>query len=159
MKARSKFFGALLLLAIPLLMFPLSPMAVPAWAEDGHSSGLVVTPTSLAFSYQQGGTLPASQKLSVTNTRSTSFTVTKSSATWLAVSATSGTTPASITVSVRPGTLPAGTYNASLTFASRYSSVTVPVTLRISSSSATARLIVSPSSLAFGYQQGGTAPA
>jgi hypothetical protein len=114
----------------------------------------------LPFSYVQGGALPSSQTLSVsTGSRHRTFTVSKSSAAWLSIGPTSGTTPASVTVSVKPGTLAAGTYSATITVTAGGSSVRVPVTLNISAATQQASLRVSPSSLSFSYQQGGTAPA
>ena len=155
---RRKLSLFLLALACLALLGPgISGLATPAWAEDGSSSALTVTPTSLAFTYQRGGALPASQKLSVSYRYSTSFSVSKS-ASWLAVAPTSGTTPGSITVSVNPGALAAGTYNGSVTISSRHGNLTVPVSLKITSST-TSALVVTPTSLAFAFQQGGTTPS
>ena len=150
--------ATLVLLAIPFLVtaIPLSVLTTPAWAEGGSTS-IVVSPTSLAFSYQQGGALPSSQQLSVAAARSVSFSVSTSGGAWLSASPTSGTTPGSITVSVAPGSLAVGTYNASVTISTRRRSVTVPVTLTVTAPAA--KLVVSPSSLAFSFQQGGTVPA
>ncbi len=152
----------LLALGIALLLLPWlgGHSLVPAVRAEGSTSGLVVSPTSLAFSYQQGGTLPGSQTLTVTSKRNVSFTAAKSSgASWLSLSPTSGTTPGSIRVSVSPGSLAAGTYNASITISSRVGSVTVPVKLTVTATTSTAKLQVSPASLSFSYQQGGSAPA
>lgn len=151
-------FAGLSLLAISFIFSPSlqRTLVSPVWAYEGSSS-LAVSPSSLAFSYVQGGALPASQKLSVsTGTRHRSFTVSKSAA-WLSVSPTNGTTPASVTVSVKPGTLSAGQYSASVTISSGGSSYRVPVTLAITAQQAS--LKVSPTSLAFSYQQGGSVPA
>jgi len=52
----------------------------------------------------------------------------------LSVSRTSGSTPSSIGVSVNPGSLATGTYNASVQVSSSAGSVNVPVTLTITSS-------------------------
>jgi BACON domain-containing protein len=155
-KTKKKYAAALVLLAIPLLLFPslTGVLTSPARAEES-GSGLAVSPGSLAFSFQQGGTLPSPQSLSVTYRRTVSFTVSTSGAAWLVVSPTSGNTPGSIRVSVNPGNLGAGTYTASVRVSSRVGSVTIPVTLTVTSA---ARLVVSPTSLGFGYQQGGTLP-
>jgi len=126
-----------------------------AWAQE--RSTISVNPTSLAFSYTMGGTLPLAQNLTLSSHRSTSFTVSTSRASWLSVSKTSGTTPSSIAVSAKPGTLGAGTYNATVTVSSRYGTVPVPVTLTVKN--ATAKLVVSPNTLAFSFQQGGTVPS
>jgi hypothetical protein len=158
-KAKKKYVAAMVLLAIPLLVFPILAgfFTSPARADD-EESGLTVSPTSLTFSYQQGGTVPPPQSLSVTNSSTISYTDSTSGASWLAVSRTSGTTPSSIGVSVNPGSLAAGTYTASVLVSSNAGSRTVPVTLTVTSTSTT-RLVVSPTSLAFGYQQGGTVPS
>jgi hypothetical protein len=158
-KAKKNYAVALLLLAIPLLVFPILTgfFASPVRADD-EESGLAVSPGSLAFSYQQGGTAPPPQALSVTSTSTITFTDSTSGASWLSVSRTSGTTPSSIGVSVNPGSLAAGTYTASVQVSSNAGSITVPVTLTVTSTSTT-RLVVSPTSLAFGYQQGGTVPS
>jgi len=97
----------------------------------------VVNPTSLAFSYRQGGTVPSSQTVSVTSSSGSSigFTDSTSGASWLSVSRTSGSTPSSIGVSVNPGSLAAGTYTASVQVSSSAGSVTVPATLTVTSSS------------------------
>ncbi len=135
--ARNANCTALLLLALwTLVSCAGSSLATPALA-DAHksSSGVAVTPTSLAFGYQQGGSLPASQQLSVSSSRQTSFTVGTSGASWLAASPSSGSTPGTVTVSAKPGTLAAGTYNAAVNISSRYNAVTVPVTLTITAAS------------------------
>ncbi len=72
---------------------------------------LTVTPQTLSFSYQVGGSTPASQPITVSTTGpGVSFTVTPTSTgNWLSVDATSGTTPKTINVSVNPANLPLGT--------------------------------------------------
>ncbi len=135
-QAGKRFLAALVSLAIPLLVSPVTPSLItsPAWAESEHSSGLTVTPTSLSFTYQQGGTVPASQKLSVSSIRQVSFTDSTSGTAWLVASPSSGYTPGTITVSVKPGTLAAATYQSSVVISSKAGNVTVPVTLTVTSS-------------------------
>lgn len=157
-KARQRYIPVLLLLAIPLMVFPMLAafFGSPAWAEDDSPATLVVSPTSLTFTYQQGGTLPPSQSLSVTSGRTVSFADSTSGGSWFSVGSTSGTKPGSIRVSVHPGTLPVGNYTGSVLVSSRSGSVTVPVTLKIISAPT---IGVSPTSLRFSYQTGGTAPS
>jgi hypothetical protein len=128
---------ALVLLAIALLVYFVCPrlFASLVWADENPNPGLVVSPTSLAFGYQQGGTLPPSQSLSVksSNGATINFTDSTSGASWLSVSRTGGATPGSIGVSVTPGSLAAGSYTASVRVSSQVGSVTVPVTLTIRS--------------------------
>ncbi len=125
---RSAIF--LLLLAV---FFPWS-LSSAAWAADGSSTGLVVNPTSLAFTFQQGGTAPSSQTLSVSSRRTVGYTDSASGGSWLSVRSTSGTTPGSIPVAVNPGSLAPGTYKGSVLISSKVGSATVPVTLTITSS-------------------------
>ena len=120
-----------------------------------------VSPASLSFNYQSGGTVPASQSFAVSSSGSAlSYTV-STSATWLSATPASGTTPGNVSVSVTPGTLSAGTYTGSVTITSSGASnspKSVPVTLTITSAT-TPTLTVSPLSLSFTYQTGGSTPA
>ncbi len=152
----NKQFVVVLLLATPLLLALMLSrfIAGPAWAES--EGGFSVSPTSLSFTYQIGGTVPSAQRLYITNRTKVSFTVSLS-ASWLSANATSGTTPASIYISVRPKYLSAGTYTGSVKISSTAGSYTVPVKLTVTSSAGS--IAVTPTSLQFNYQQGGTAPS
>ena len=136
-----------------------SPVSVPVMLVVSAASPLTANPTSLSFTYQSGGTAPASQTVSlVSGTEAISFTAaatTTSGGSWLAISPTSGTTPQSITVSMQNySTLAPGVYNGSITVTPSVSNtVTIPVTLTVSS------LAVTPSSLSFSYTTGAAAPA
>jgi len=120
-----------------------------------------VSPASLSFNYQSGGTVPASQSFGVSSSGSAlSYTV-STSATWLSATPASGTTPGNVSVSVTPGSLSAGTYTGSVTVTSSGASnspKSVPVTLTVTSAT-TPTLTVSPLSLSFSYQTGGSTPA
>jgi hypothetical protein len=120
-----------------------------------------VSPASLSFNYQSGGTVPASQSFAVSSSGSAlSYTV-STSATWLSATPASGTTPGNVSVSVTPGSLSAGTYTGSVTITSSGASnspKSVPVTLTVTSAT-TPTLTVSPLSLSFSYQTGGSTPA
>ena len=150
------YLAALILLSISLLTFPLFRSLDSVWAATGGS--LNVTPGSLSFSYQQGGSTPPSQSLSVrsTNGSAVHFTVSVSGGSWLSASPSSGTTRATVTVSVNPRRLSVGNHNGSIVISSSRGSVTVPVTLTVTRA---AGLTVNPTSLAFGFQQGGSQPA
>jgi len=104
-----------------------------AWGQTS-GSGLTISPTSLAFTYQQGGTIPPSQSLSLSSGSSRSFTASAHN-TWITVTPTSGTTPTRVSVGVRPGTMAAGTYSSYVTLTTRSGSTNVPVKLTISTSS------------------------
>jgi uncharacterized protein (TIGR03437 family) len=97
--------------------------------------GLTATPNPLAFSYQAGDTNPVPQVLTVSSTGTAiPFTATASSSAWLSVSPASGTTPASLSVSVSPADLGAGTYSGSIVLSagSGTAPVSVAVTLMVS---------------------------
>ncbi len=155
---RKPYVAGLILLAIPLLISPGSRFLDFAWAVTGGH--LRVTPNNLNFSYQQGGTQPASQHLSVRSTSGPAvrFSVRVTSGrSWLSASPTSGTTPASVTVSVNTRSLSVGTHTGAVAISSSTGSVTIPVTLTVTTR--TSGLTVTPNTLAFGFQQSGSQPA
>lgn len=75
---------------------------------------LTVAPSQLSFASPVNGPAPAPQTLTVTSgSGALSFTAAAGS-TWLSVTPTSGTTPATLAVSVNPAGLAQGTYNGSI---------------------------------------------
>jgi len=131
-----------------------SPIKVPV-TLNVTSPTLTVSPTSLTFTYQIGGTASAAQTLNISGVSST-YTAVASGGAWLSVSSVVG----SASVSVNTTGLAAGTYSGFVTIAaagSTGSPMTVPVTLNVTATPPT--LTVSPSSLTFAYQIGGTALA
>jgi len=95
---------------------------------------LAVSPASMSFTAQAGGKPPAGQTIAMVSTGDAfGFKVsTGSSAAWLSATPADGQTPGSITVSVNPSGLAAGTYNGSVSIAASdagNSPRTVPVTL------------------------------
>ena len=120
---------------------------------------LSVTPGSLSFSYQIGGTAPAAQTLAISGV-ATTYTVATAGGTWLTATPTSGGTSGSASVAVSTTGLAAGSYSGSVTVTaagSTGSPLTIPVTLNVTA--ATPALAVSPASLSFAYQVGGSVPA
>src|SRR2546425_12680398 len=83
----------------------LSPPAPPA------APALSVSPSSLSFSYQQGGSAPAAQSLSVASGGGYTAAETTS---WVSINPTSGTTPGAGKVSVGAG-MATGTSNHNVT--------------------------------------------
>jgi trimeric autotransporter adhesin len=83
------------------------------------AAALTATPTSLAFSATTGGTPPASKTMSVSSSGGPiSFTVavsTTSGGNWLSVTPSSGSTPATLTVSVNASGLAANEYSGAIT--------------------------------------------
>lgn len=128
-------------------------------ASSGSPS-LSLSPTTLNFSYQIGGTAPATQNVSVSSSGTAlSYTV-GTSATWLTATPTSGTTPGTVGVGINTSGLTAGTYNGTVTVTASGASnspQTVAVALTVTSS--TPSLTLSPTTLTYSYQIGGTAPA
>jgi Viral BACON domain len=103
----------------------------------GTSGTLTSSPGSLSFLQNVNGAAPAAQTLSITSGSSAvsfSAVATTSQGAWLSVSPTSGTTPATLTVSANGAGLGAGTYTGTITLTSPgVAQTTVTVTLTISS--------------------------
>jgi hypothetical protein len=95
---------------------------------------LAVSPASMSFTAQAGGKPPTGQTIAMVSTgEAFGFKVsTGSSAAWLSATPADGQTPGSITVSVNPSGLAAGTYNSSVSIAATEAGNSpriVPVTL------------------------------
>jgi uncharacterized protein (TIGR03437 family) len=113
-----------------------SPISIPVALTVVPPQTFTASPTSLSFSYTVGLTVPLAQSFQISAGGAAPFTVTTpSSATWLQVSPTSGTTPATLSVSVNTQGLAAANYTATITINSPYSpaaaaaSVTVNLTV------------------------------
>jgi uncharacterized protein (TIGR03437 family) len=138
-----------------------SPVIIPVTLQV-VASAISVAPTSLTFTQSQGGPAPASQTLSVSGTGTVplNFTAAASNVSgvnWLTVTPTSGSTPATLTVSADGTNLSQGTYNGTITIVSpgaAGSPQTVPVTLTVT---AAPTISLTPASLTFSYA-GGAAP-
>jgi uncharacterized protein (TIGR03437 family) len=121
--------------------------------------GMTVSPTSLSFSYTGGGSTPAAQSVSVTTSSSTAIAFSAqvtSGNSWLTVSPTSGTTPATLSVSVNPAGLAAGSYTGTVAVTPSGGTATnVTVSLTVT----TPTVSVSPTSLSFTYQAGSSTPS
>ena len=78
-------------------------------------ASLAVSPQALTFTYTVGGTVPAAQGVSITNTGggTLSWNATASAA-WVGLSSALGTAPATMSVLVNPANLSAGTYSATV---------------------------------------------
>ena len=105
-------------------------------ASEGLACHLPINPSSLTFYAVQGATNPPKQTLTVSNTITSTKTLTASdNATWLTVSPTSTTmtTSGKITAAVSTSGRSAGTYNATITIKiATWCTYTVPVKLVIS---------------------------
>jgi uncharacterized protein (TIGR03437 family) len=120
---------------------------VPITLVVAAPANLNVSPQSLSFTYQTGGSNPASQSLSITSSGGALNYSVASDSSWLTVSATSGTTPGTLNVSINPAGLSVGSVSGNLSIsAPGATTVKVPVTLTISNAST---LTVNPQSLTF----------
>lgn len=79
------------------------------------SASLAVTPSSLSFSYSVGGTTPEAQSvaISMTGTSSAAWTA-SSSVFWATISPASGSGPGTVSVTVNPANLAAGSYTGNV---------------------------------------------
>lgn len=120
-----------------------------------------LSPASFTFSAVEGGSNPANQTLTITNTGGGTLNWTASdNVDWLTLDPTSGTGNGSTALSVSIAGLTVGTYNATVTVSDPEAGntpQTVPVTLTISTPPPTISL--SPTSFTFNAVQGGSNPA
>jgi uncharacterized protein (TIGR03437 family) len=115
-------------------------------------------PAALTFNYRVGEGNPQGQTVLVSSAPILSFSIVPSG-NWLTLSAHSGVTPANITVTVNPATMPVGVYSGTLTITllgAINSPLLVPVSLVVSDPR---YLNASTSTIAFEYQMGGAMPA
>jgi uncharacterized protein (TIGR03437 family) len=126
-----------------------------------NPSVIAVSPATLAFSYTTGGTVPVAASVQIANSGSGTLAWTATaSAAWLTVSPTSGTAPSTISVSVSPAGLSAGTYTGNVVIASSGASNTpFAVAVMFTVTQAPPALTISPQALTFNYSVGGSAPA
>jgi hypothetical protein len=120
-----------------------------------------VSPATLSFNYQSGGSVPPSQNVAVSSSGTAFNYNVSTSATWLTATPASGSTPGSVAVSVAPGSLAAGTYTGTVSISSATASnspKTVAVTLTVTAA-ALPTISANPASLNFAYQIGGSTPA
>ena len=129
------------------------------------SPGTISAPTTtLTFTQVAGGSAPAAQTIAVTGSPSSlTFSVTSSTVpaggTWLTVTPATGTTPATVSVSVNAGSLAVGQYSGQVVITSSGatgSPITVPVVLNVTNATPAT---VTPTSLTFSYIVGQSVPA
>ncbi|MBS0184052.1 MAG: fibronectin type III domain-containing protein [Nitrospira sp.] len=119
------------------------------------AASLTASPNNVTYIATQGAGNPSAQAITIGSNGA--WTVTDN-ASWLSISATSGTGNGSITAAAITGSLTAGTYNALITVSSTSATpVSIPVTFTVTAPSST--ITVSPTSLTLTGIQGGTNPA
>jgi uncharacterized protein (TIGR03437 family) len=116
-----------------------SPITVPVVLNVVPAATLAASPTSLAFTYTSGQTVPPAQNIAITAS-STAVAVNlaaqvqpASATAWLTVTPTTATAPATFAVAVSPTGLAAGNYSASVVInsANAMAPLTVGVTLTV----------------------------
>jgi uncharacterized protein (TIGR03437 family) len=136
-----------------------SPQTIAVQFVVSAATTIGAAPSSLSFAYILGSSIPAPQSISVTSSQAASFTAAVAGAPWLTLNNSSGSTPATITASVNPAGLPAGTFQAAISITSAgatNSPLVLSVTLVVANQPT---LAPSPSSLIFTAQAGGSNPA
>lgn len=140
-----------------------SPLIISVTLTVANGPILSVSPQSLSFVSEAGGSPPAAQSVSVTSDIPTTGVPLNASVSvvsggdWLAVSPAASSTPGTFSVSIKPITLAPGAYTGSVLITSSTASnspVKIPVTLNVPD----IRLSVLPAMLAFPYQIGCNAP-
>jgi uncharacterized protein (TIGR03437 family) len=107
-----------------------SPITIPVMLTVMPAQSLAVSPSSLTFNYVLNASAPAAQTVTLTTSGGAApFTVTTSGGTWLQVTPTSGTTPATLSISIATTGLAAGTYSGTVTVSSTSATQTATVTV------------------------------
>jgi len=130
-----------------------TPLAVAVGLTVTTPPTVTAAPTSLSFAYQSSGALPAPATLQVSGSASAvafiASTATQSGGVWLTVSSTSGSTPATLSVSADPTGLTSGTYTGTVTITGTNGatgSTTVGVTLTVALSAPTISAVTNAAS-------------
>jgi uncharacterized protein (TIGR03437 family) len=120
---------------------------------------IAVAPASLQFAATAGGAPPAAQTIQMTNsgTGTLAWTAT-ASASWLSVTPASGTAPSTLSVSVSPASLTAGTYQGTVQISAGASNSPLSIGVTFTVTQVQASLAVAPQVLTFQYAAGGAIP-
>ena len=144
----------------------LTPVAIPVTLNtSGNNSGsprFVVDVSPIALNVQPFSVVSRTFNVSTSTGAAIPYNVTSTytspqnpAVNWLSLTFASGTTPAAVTVSASPGSLPPGTYTANLFVSSTtagFTALNIPVSMTVS----TAQVVTySPTSLIFTYANGG----
>jgi len=131
---------------------------------SGETSPISASPNSLSFVLPSGGSSVASQSVTLSSSSSsvpnfTATPITNTGTSWLSVTPTAGSFPATIQVSVNPVTLgnTAGTFSGAVAInAPGTNGISIPVLVTIQGAPS---LSLSPAQLSFDYQLGTVVPA
>ena len=137
-----------------------SPVAIPVTLTI-NAGTISASPTSLTFTEAFGGSPSGAQTVTISGTPGAiSFQAgasTGNSGNWLKVTPASGSTPATLQVSIAPNTMAIGSYSGSVTVTAAGalgSPVTIPVTLNVVTPH---NLTASPTLITFNVSPGSTA--
>ena len=144
------------------------PITFTIVVTGGSGPTLSVSPAALSFPLAQGSTTPLSQSVLINNRGQQAQTATVSTSTnsgtsgWLSASG-GGSVPSfsssSVTVTVNPSGLPAGTYTGTVSIALSPAGQTSTVAVTATVSSAQQRIQVTQTGFRFQTAAGGAAPA
>ncbi len=139
-----------------------APISIPITVTVAATPSLTVSPSALTFTYSPGeSSSPPAQLISVGSSGSTlAFSTSASGGSWLALSPPAGTTPATVSVSVKAGGLTPGQYAGTVTITATGASngpLTVSVKLMVSAAPLPT-ISLSTNTLTFSYQVGGAVP-
>ncbi len=138
-----------------------SPLSLPitlivTGGGGSTTSQISLSPNTLSFFGQPGGTPPPQRTVAVTsNSSALSYSV-SSNQTWLLAGPSNGSTPGTLTVGVNPSGLAAGTYTGQVTVAGGGSTVNLPVTFEVTNNPL---VQLSQQSVTFNLQTGQGLPA
>jgi len=110
-----------------------SPQTISVNLVVNGKSAFAGSPSSLTFTTPTGGPNPAAQSIALTGGAALAFSV-ATTPSWLNVSASSSTTPATLVATVNIQGMALGSYQGAITVtstASGYSPLTIPVTLNL----------------------------
>ena len=149
------------LIALDTYNQPISFRNVSVTASTTNTGTISVSPNSLGFSANYLGSNPASQSAQVTAGGGAMLAWTATStASWLSVTPVSGTTPATLQVSVASSTLAGGNYTGTIQVVSLGAvTTTQAITVNLTVVLPPPSLLVSPSSFNFVTYQGQSPPA
>ena len=132
-KVSSSSFGDLYTASSPNVSITVGTSVLPVFSA---------TPPALSFSFTTGGSTPAAQSVTLGLSRGTSAVTSASPASWLRANLASSAAPTTMSVSVVPGSLAAGSYTAAILVTANgaaNSPTSITVTLRIAAASTAAK--------------------
>ena len=136
--------------------------AIEIYGLAGYTT-MTTSPSSLAFEAEEGGTTPAMQDITITNSGEGTLNWTAvSDSSWLTLSQTTGSTdnitPTILSAGIKLAGLTAGTYSGSIKITAESGAAdTITVTLTVIAPPKILR--IKPSSLSFKAQKGGSIPS